>query len=157
MTAALLFPPQTRNRDLSCNETLQPLRPIVVDIRLGHKNFVNKLRAAISQSFTNRSWHLAVCLRPWMQHLGDSIAFRIKRLVLGPIVKTETIDVVDKGFCRGVLGEDQGMVLQFNMEVREYLRGLSFSDNRDAVYQRAGLNEDVVNKKSMIGRYNQVP
>ena len=92
-----------------------------------------------------------------MRHLGDSIAFRIKRLVLGPIVKTETIDVVDKSFCRGVLGEDQGMVLQFNMEVREYLRGLSFSDNRDAVYQRAGLNEDVVNKKSMIGRYKQVP
>ena len=105
MTAALLFPPQTRNHDLSCNETLQPLRPIVVDIRLGHKNSVNKLRAAISQSFTNRSWHLAVCLRPWMQHLGDSIAFRIKRPVLGPIVKTETIDVVDKGFCRGVLGD----------------------------------------------------
>ncbi len=52
----------------------------------------------------------------------DGPAFGIERLELGPVVEAKAIDVIDEGLGRGVFGQDQRMVVEFDVEIGEDAR-----------------------------------
>ena len=56
---------------------------------------------------------MRLCTRK--RHFDDGLTERIERFVLLPIVETEAIDVIDEGFSRSVLGQDQGMIIKLDM------------------------------------------
>jgi hypothetical protein len=47
------------------------------------------------------------------RHLSDPLTFRVKRFVFDLIVERKTINVVDKRFCRHVLGKQKRVIIEF--------------------------------------------
>ena len=76
--------------------------------------------------------------------------------MLGPVVETEAIDVVNEGLGRGVLGQDQGVVRDLNMVVREGCRYVVIADNRRAVDERPRLDQGSLDQQRMIRRDKKV-
>ena len=80
-----------------------------------------------------------------------AVSVRIERFVLGPVVEGEPIDVVDEGFRRRVLGEDQRVIVELDMIIGEDLRHCGLAHDRNAVDQRAGLDEGSSTRDGVIG------
>jgi len=81
---------------------------------------------------------------------------RIERLVLGPIVEIHPLDIVDEGFRRRVLGQDQRMIVQFDMVIGEDRRNPGLADDRDAIDQRPGVDQGVFDQYGVIGRNQKI-
>src|SRR5581483_1993115 len=81
----------------------------------------------------------------------------IERLVLLPVVEPGTVDVIDGCLGRGVLGENQRMIVEFHMVVDEGLRDIALIYDRGAVHERAGLDKDSIDEDGVVGRHEKVP
>jgi len=71
----------------------------------------------------------------------------------GGISEAEAIDIVHKGFSRGVFGQNQRMILHFDVIIREDLWHIGLADNGRAVDQCAGLNKRTFDQQRMVRRY----
>lgn len=51
-------------------------------------------------------WNLAMRLGTRVGQFVDRLAFRIERLMFGPVVEGKPVHVIHEGFCGSILGED---------------------------------------------------
>ena len=86
------------------------------------RNFcrANFLRAH-TQHNPRADWDLSMRLRARVGQFGHMLSIWIQRYMLGPIVEMQPIDVINKGFGRRVLGQDERVILHLDVIVREVL------------------------------------
>ena len=99
-----------------------------------------KLGAARFQFELYPSRELTIGFRARVRHLDDRLTLRIERLMFGPVVEGETVDIVHEGLGRHLFGEQQGMIVKLDVIIGEALRYVAFAHDRHAVYQGARLH-----------------
>jgi hypothetical protein len=65
--------------------------------------------------------YLTAGFGPRVRHFARRLTFRIKHLVIGPILKCAAIDVVDKRFSGRVFSRNQTVIIEFDVIIGEYL------------------------------------
>ena len=81
----------------------------------------------VSQRCSRAHGDLTVRLGTRIRQFVDGLAVGIERLVLGPVVEIQAIDVVDKGLGRRVLGQNQRVILDLDVIVGEGGRHIGFA------------------------------
>ena len=81
----------------------------------------------VSQRCSRAHGDLTVRLGTRIRQFVDGLAVGIERLVLGPVVEIQAINVVDKGLGRRALGQNRRVILDLDVIIGEGGRHIGFA------------------------------
>src|SRR5262249_3624242 len=94
--------------------------------------------------------HLAMSFVSPITHFEDGFAAGAKRFVLGPIIKVQSVGIINKRFDWSIFSQDHGVMIEFNVIIREALRNVGLTQNRDVVHDRSSLNQYIVDQQRVV-------